>query len=95
MTPAQQSQIADLHEQGVSNREIARIVGLSHVSVGKALNAKVETPVVTPAAVVTPSGNPCLHPKARRVNAIRGKRCLDCGERLLYAAAIPKTSVQG
>jgi hypothetical protein len=79
MTPEQATQIADLHEQGVSNREIARTVGLSHVSVAKALK------VVTPGGgnpVVTPSGNPLI---GRRLSP---KELLDAKE----AGTLPWTA---
>jgi hypothetical protein len=61
VTPEQATQIAELHEQGVSNREIARATGLSHVTVAKAL--KVVTQSGNPTGgnpVETPSGNPLV-----------------------------------
>lgn len=63
MTPDQHARILELHAEGASNREIAKAVGLSHVTVAKVLKVvtKVVTQVVTPGVVtplVTPSGNP-------------------------------------
>jgi hypothetical protein len=79
VTPEQATQIAELHEQGVSNREIARTVGLTHTTVAKVL--KVETSGGGN-PVETSSGNPLI---GRRLSP---KELLDAKE----AGTLPWTA---